>query len=89
MVNLVVGLGAKHLDAELVERVIVSAPDADGPPGIATLDAPLHANGIYLLGEGLLLFFILHLEQKLLALKFKDGGNGGHEGSGHEGSGER
>jgi hypothetical protein len=73
MVYLVIGLCAEDFHAELVERVIESAANADGPPGIATLDAALHADGIDLLCEGLLLFFILHLEKKLLALKFKNG----------------
>ena len=73
MVYLLIVLRAEDFHAELVERVIVAAANADGPPGIATLDAALHADGIDLLCEGLLLFFILHLEQKLLALKFKNG----------------
>jgi hypothetical protein len=73
MVYLVIGLCAEDFHAELVERVIVAAPDAYGPPGIATLDASFHADGIDLLCEGLLLFFILHLKKKLLALKFKNG----------------
>ena len=71
MVDIIV-CGAKHLYTELVQRVIVTAPHTYRPPGITTLYASLHADGIDLLLESLFLFFILHLQKELLPLEFKN-----------------
>ena len=70
---IVVGQGAEDLYAQLVQRVIVAAAHAQRQPGIATADAPVHAHSLGHLQVGLLLFFVLHLEQHALALQFQDG----------------
>ena len=48
-----------HLDSQLVQRVVVTLAELDGPPGIATLNLPLHTRLLGLLAERLLLGLVL------------------------------
>ena len=59
---------AIHLDAELVERVVITAAHSHRPPHITVLDAPLQSDGIKFLLVGQLLLFIFLLKKKLLPL---------------------
>ena len=51
---------------ELVKRVVIALAHADGPPGIAALQLPLHADGLGELAEGFFLGGIFQLQQQFL-----------------------
>ena len=66
---------AKHLDHELVERVIIAIPHLQRIPGITPLHLPLQTHLFCLFAEGFLFCLILHLEQQTLLLKRQYGRN--------------
>ena len=64
---------ALDLQHQLVERVVVVAPHADGPPAQATLHLACHAHRLGLPPELGLLVLILHAQEQLLALDVRSG----------------
>ena len=62
-------VGAKHFNAQLVQRIIETTSHADWPPGIATLHQALHPSLFSLFAVGFLLSLILQLEQQPLLVE--------------------
>ena len=52
-----------HLHHELVERVVVTAPQGGWPPAVASLHAAAYAHGLGETAKLLPLVFILELEE--------------------------
>ena len=67
LLGLLVG-GMEDFEAQLVERIVVAAPHAQGPPGIAALHLPRHTHFLGLASKGLLLSLIFQLQQEPLLL---------------------
>ena len=66
--------GAVHLNAQLVETVIIALTGFQGEPGISTLHLPLHPDGLGELAEILLFAVVFNLQQHALLLKDENGG---------------
>ena len=74
-VMLDVGVGrAYDFNGQLVQRIVVAAAEADGPPGITAMDPPLDTQLLGELAESLLFIVVLQLQQELLLLEYLYGG---------------
>ena len=65
--------GALQLHSQLVQRVVITLADLDGPPGITSVYHSLDAYLLGMLAKGLLLRLVFQLQQQALLLQLLDG----------------